>query len=199
MERLPGPGAVAPKIAGGVRLVLSLPKEQSRFPDSLQLRYITPSPLQVVALDADGAAEGDLYMDDGSSFAFQRGAQLHRRFRFAGGKLSSSSADTARGAALTLPLSGEPFKTDVVVERIVVLGLTGGSAAWKVLHHSLVVSFASGVEHAQHLGGCFLLDNCTVMPDRRLGSVHSSSYHRLSTHARVGRNLAGGARRQRCY
>ncbi len=89
-------------------------------------------PVQVVALDADGAAEGDLYMDDGRSFAFQRGAQLHRRFRFAGGKLTSAPAERARGAALPLPLSGEPFKTDVVVERVVMLGLSGGSSDWKV-------------------------------------------------------------------
>ena len=88
--------------------------------------------VQVIALDADGAAEGDLYMDDGRSFAFQRGAHLHRSFRFADGKLSSAPADKARGAALTLPLTGEPFKTDIIVERIVVLGLKGGSAGWKV-------------------------------------------------------------------
>ena len=86
----------------------------------------------MVALDKDGAAEGDLYLDDGRSFAFQRGAHLHRRFSFARGKLSSAAAREARGAALTLPLSGDPFKTDVVVERIVVLGLTGGSGGWKV-------------------------------------------------------------------
>ena len=90
--------------------------------------------MQVIALDADGAAEGDLYLDDGRSFAFQRGAHLHRSFRFAGGKLSSAAADRARGAALTLPLSGEPFRTDVVVERIVVLGLKGGPSGWKVRH-----------------------------------------------------------------
>ena len=84
-------------------------------------------------LDGDGSAEGDLYMDDGRSFAFQRGAFLHRRISFADGKLSSALAEAARGTALTLPLSGEPFKTDVVVERIVVLGLTGGPSGWKVL------------------------------------------------------------------
>jgi alpha 1,3-glucosidase len=33
----------------------------------------------VVALDAAGKAEGDLYLDDGHSFAFTQGAYLHRR------------------------------------------------------------------------------------------------------------------------
>lgn len=33
----------------------------------------------VVALDESGKAEGDLYLDDGHSFAFTKGAYLHRR------------------------------------------------------------------------------------------------------------------------
>ena len=88
--------------------------------------------LQVVALDKAGAAEGELYLDDGRSFGFQRGAFLHRALRFAGGRLSSSAAESARGSPLTLPLSGAPFSSDVAVERIVVLGLPGGPANWKV-------------------------------------------------------------------
>jgi hypothetical protein len=34
----------------------------------------------VVALDAAGKAEGDLYLDDGHSFAFTQGTYLHRRW-----------------------------------------------------------------------------------------------------------------------
>jgi alpha 1,3-glucosidase len=33
----------------------------------------------VVALDANGKAVGDLYIDDGRSFAFTKGQYLHRR------------------------------------------------------------------------------------------------------------------------
>jgi len=33
----------------------------------------------IVALDKDGKAEGDLYLDDGKSFAFKRGVYAHRR------------------------------------------------------------------------------------------------------------------------
>lgn len=33
----------------------------------------------VVALDESGRAEGDLYLDDGHSFAFTKGAFLHRQ------------------------------------------------------------------------------------------------------------------------
>ena len=35
----------------------------------------------VVALDSKGCAEGDLYVDDGKSFAFERGVFAHRHFR----------------------------------------------------------------------------------------------------------------------
>lgn len=37
----------------------------------------------VIALDAKGTAEGELYADDGKSFAFQRGVFASRRFRCA--------------------------------------------------------------------------------------------------------------------
>ena len=78
------------------------------------------------------AVQGELYLDDGRSFAFQRGGFLHRELRFAGARLSSSTAATARGQPLGLPLTGAPFVSDVLVERIVVLGLPGGPASWKV-------------------------------------------------------------------
>lgn len=32
----------------------------------------------IVALDKDGKASGDLYLDDGHSFAFKRGQYVHR-------------------------------------------------------------------------------------------------------------------------
>lgn len=67
----------------------------------------------VVALDHESKAGGDLYLDDGHSYAFMRGAYMHRVFSFDGSKLSSTAA--AEGGSLTLPA--------VVVERMVFLGL----------------------------------------------------------------------------
>jgi len=75
----------------------------------------------VVALDAAGAAAGDLYLDDGHSYAFRRGEFLHRAFTFANGHLTSSSADPGASAAFTSP---------VTIERILILGLADGPAGW---------------------------------------------------------------------
>nr|KYP47448.1 Neutral alpha-glucosidase AB [Cajanus cajan] len=45
----------------------------------------------VIALNSSQAAEGELYIDDGSSFNFLQGAYIHRRFIFSNGKLASPS------------------------------------------------------------------------------------------------------------
>jgi mannosyl-oligosaccharide alpha-1,3-glucosidase len=75
---------------------------------------------QVVALNSSQAAEGELYIDDGSSFGFLEGAFIHRRFIFANGKLTS--VDLA-------PTSGGNVRhtSNVVIERIIVLGHAHGS------------------------------------------------------------------------
>lgn len=70
----------------------------------------------VVALARDGSATGELYMDDGRSFDFGKGAFALRKFEFKNGCLSASTvAGNATGFV------GE----DSMVERIVVYGYTG--------------------------------------------------------------------------
>lgn len=64
-------------------------------------------------------AEGELYVDDGKSFEFEKGAYMHRHFLFADGKLVSSDK--------ALPSLGTRFTSDCVIERIVLLGLPHGS------------------------------------------------------------------------
>jgi mannosyl-oligosaccharide alpha-1,3-glucosidase len=72
----------------------------------------------VVALDNNGAAVGELYMDDGKSYEYATGAHVLRKFTFANGTLS----------AATLWGSGSGYDgEDAAVERIVVLGYTGSS------------------------------------------------------------------------
>ncbi|GFR40498.1 hypothetical protein Agub_g1066 [Astrephomene gubernaculifera] len=82
----------------------------------------------VVALDEQGGAEGELYMDDGRSFAFQRGGYLHRRFVFRSMKLVSSAQQVPAGGVpegtLTLPVS---------IERVVFLGLPPSRRGYKAV------------------------------------------------------------------
>ncbi|CAD7696507.1 unnamed protein product [Ostreobium quekettii] len=77
----------------------------------------------LVALDGDVSAMGDLYLDDGSSFNFRDGAYLHKVYRFRG--LELTSTDWEEGVA-------SKYDTAVTIERIVVLGLPGDPASWRV-------------------------------------------------------------------
>ncbi|XP_012844831.1 PREDICTED: probable glucan 1,3-alpha-glucosidase [Erythranthe guttata] len=73
----------------------------------------------VIALNQSMSAEGELYIDDGKSFEFQKGAYIHRRFTFSNGKLTSSNMrpdDTTAG--------DRKFETESTVERIILLGLS---------------------------------------------------------------------------
>ena len=64
----------------------------------------------MVALDQDGKAAGELYLDDGASFQFQQGAFDLRRFVFQDGTLTSSRAD------------GGGYTSDATFERVVLPG-----------------------------------------------------------------------------
>ncbi|CAL8467821.1 g7359 [Coccomyxa elongata] len=76
----------------------------------------------LVALDSNGQAAGELYLDDGSSFAFQRGLYAHRLFTFKDGLLSSQE----------LPGTPSRYSTDVAIERIVVVGLRQPASSFSV-------------------------------------------------------------------
>lgn len=81
----------------------------------------------VVALNSSGSAEGDLFFDDGSSFAFEHGSFVHRRFRFDNGLLASTPYDSA---AISKP--DAKYRPDIAIERIIVMGLPGGPNGWQV-------------------------------------------------------------------
>ncbi|KAL0350372.1 UNVERIFIED_CONTAM: putative glucan 1,3-alpha-glucosidase [Sesamum radiatum] len=71
----------------------------------------------VIALNSSKAAEGELYVDDGKSFQFQKGAYIHRHFTFSNGKLTSSNL----GPVTT---GHSKFASGCPVERIILLGLS---------------------------------------------------------------------------
>lgn len=75
--------------------------------------------LQVIALNSSQAAEGWLYVDDGKSFEFQRGAYIHRHFIYSDGKLSSYSNMASTGFG--------KFSSECMVERIILLGFSPGT------------------------------------------------------------------------
>ncbi|EFN50503.1 hypothetical protein CHLNCDRAFT_59508 [Chlorella variabilis] len=82
----------------------------------------------VVALDKSGQAAGELYVDDGRSYAFQRGAYAYRSLRFTADGLLASAAGDHGGMQLAAPLPG--YDPQVVIDRVVVLGLAGGPQRW---------------------------------------------------------------------
>jgi alpha 1,3-glucosidase len=84
-----------------------------RIRKSSTLMFFDPFVL-VVGLGADRKAQGELYVDDGSSFAFVKGAFVYRRFTF-DGKVLASTAVTA----------GSLQKYDVVIEQVRIAGLSG--------------------------------------------------------------------------
>jgi alpha 1,3-glucosidase len=78
----------------------------------------------IITLDKNGEAEGTLYVDDGETFDYERGAYIHRRFNYRESALSSEDIGT-KG-----PKTTEYLKTmaGVSVERVVVVD---PPAEWK--------------------------------------------------------------------
>lgn len=70
----------------------------------------------VVALDSQGQAEGELYIDDGKSYEFTEGAFINRKFTFTNGKLESRAIPKAKNPS-------KSFSSPCTVERIIILGL----------------------------------------------------------------------------
>ncbi|CAJ0961592.1 unnamed protein product [Ranitomeya imitator] len=66
-----------------------------------------------VALNLQGEAQGELYLDDGHSFNYQQNDFLYRKFSYSHGELTSSSLD----------LNGK-FETPSWLERVVIIGAT---------------------------------------------------------------------------
>ncbi|XP_071704204.1 probable glucan 1,3-alpha-glucosidase [Rutidosis leptorrhynchoides] len=81
----------------------------------------------VIAVDNSGAAEGELYIDDGKSYEFKQGAYIHRRFIFSNGKLTSVNLATTSASSL-----GTKFLSDCTIERIILLGYSSKSKSARI-------------------------------------------------------------------
>ncbi|KAJ5795229.1 hypothetical protein N7457_001828 [Penicillium paradoxum] len=86
----------------------------------------------IITLNKNGEAEGSLYVDDGETFDYERGAYIHRRFNYRESVLSSEDIGT-KG-----PKTAEYLKTmaGVTVERVVVVD---PPVEWKVRNTVTVI------------------------------------------------------------
>lgn len=88
--------------------------------------------LEPKAKGADLSAEGELYVDDGESFDFEKGVYIHRRFVFDGAKatLTSTDYEGRDTSAIAAIEKGSPWMKgmrDVLINKVVLVGVP---ASW---------------------------------------------------------------------
>ncbi|KAG5382157.1 hypothetical protein IGI04_033627 [Brassica rapa subsp. trilocularis] len=71
---------------------------------------------KVIALNSSQEADGELYIDDGKSFEFKRGAYIHRRFVFSNGVLTSTNIAPPEAS----------LSSQCLIDRIILLGHSSG-------------------------------------------------------------------------
>jgi hypothetical protein len=76
------------------------------------LTVVTPLTL-VIAGDEHGESEGFIYMDDGITYAYEKGEFIHRKFTLKGGVLTASKVD---------PFEGKPpaFLVDCLIVNLTI-------------------------------------------------------------------------------
>ncbi|OLN93241.1 Glucosidase 2 subunit alpha 2 [Colletotrichum chlorophyti] len=75
----------------------------------------------VVSISKDGKAEGELYVDDGDSFDYEKGQYIYRRFYLADDTLSSSDADDRDMKSFRAGSWLESMK-EVLIDKIILVG-----------------------------------------------------------------------------
>lgn len=86
----------------------------------------------IVSLDRAGEAVGELYLDDGRSYAFQEGEYSFRNFLFSkDGMLISKAGDVPVHAGL-IKANGK-YKSNVLIDKVVILGMPGGAQGWNAM------------------------------------------------------------------
>jgi alpha 1,3-glucosidase len=99
---------------------------RDRFRRSSGLMKMDPYTL-VIALGADGKAEGEIYVDDGESYEFEQGAFIHRKFVFENGALRSEDLAESKGKLTEKYLKR---MESVRVEKVIIIG---APKEWKKL------------------------------------------------------------------
>jgi mannosyl-oligosaccharide alpha-1,3-glucosidase len=75
----------------------------------------------VVSASKGGAAEGELYVDDGDSFDFEKGQYVYRKFSLKGNSISSVDGE-GRDAKSITPGAWLKGMNDVRVDKIIIVG-----------------------------------------------------------------------------
>ncbi|KAF1996426.1 glycoside hydrolase family 31 protein [Amniculicola lignicola CBS 123094] len=76
----------------------------------------------VVVLGKDGNAEGTLYIDDGETFDYEKGAFIHRRFAFDAGRNILTSSNLAKPSNTVKTETYLKSMAKVRVEKIIIVG-----------------------------------------------------------------------------
>jgi len=101
-----------------------------------------------VALDANGAAAGEVFLDDGVSFDFMRGGFARTALSYANGRLTAAPAHECDARARALGVEAEAatgaFAPANVVERVVVLGLASAPKSVAVAGRAVDFSWTAG-------------------------------------------------------
>jgi alpha 1,3-glucosidase len=96
----------------------------------------------IIGLNLYQVSEGDLYVDDGHSFAFQKGKYLYRQFTFRDYQLTSSQGALPDSQTLNVP--DGTFRPENKIEKIIILGLAGGPAKWTVSNNGVELDASPG-------------------------------------------------------
>lgn len=80
----------------------------------------------VISVSKAGTAEGELYVDDGDSFDYEKGQYIYRRFALEGDAITSVDAE-GRAAKSVRPGAWMKQMKDVAVDKIVIVG---APASW---------------------------------------------------------------------
>ncbi|KAJ8327387.1 hypothetical protein BDV3_000470 [Batrachochytrium dendrobatidis] len=103
----------------------------------------------IVALDKSGAATGTLYVDDGRSYAFQKGEYIFNTFVFKQGKLTSTSSRLQ--AVSMADLSDDGLESlGMRIERIILVG--AATSPEKVVANGVQADFK-----VTSMGGVFMV------------------------------------------
>jgi alpha 1,3-glucosidase len=91
-----------------------------------------------IALNKAQTAVGGVFIDDGSSYAYKRGVYTYQKYVFENGQLKGFPATDTDLLAVGLPPKQKQKQQEklpsegVKIDRVVVLGLTGGPGDWQV-------------------------------------------------------------------